>query len=95
MLRDWGQLKPGIIYADSSSALAITKRKGAGKLRHIHINALWIQEKQDRDDTTYANILCTEYPADLMTKHLVRDTVDKYLELLHQGRREGRAESGL
>ena len=51
MLRDWGQVKSGIIYADSSSALAIAKRKGAGKLRHIHISALWIQEKQDREDT--------------------------------------------
>ena len=95
MLRDWGQTKSGIIYADSSSALAIAKRKGAGKLRHIHISALWIQEKQDREDTTYAKVLGTENPADLMTKHLVREKVDKYLALLHQERRERRAESGL
>ena len=95
MLRDWGQMKSGIIYADSSSALAIVKRKGAGKLRHIHISALWIQEKQDREDTTYAKVLGTENPADLMTKHLVREKIDKYLTLLHQERQEGRAESGL
>ena len=53
------------------ATLAIAKRKGAGKLRHIRVSALWIQEKQDREDTTYAHILGTDNPADLMTKHLV------------------------
>ena len=33
----------GVVYADSSASLAIAKRKGAGKLRHININCLWIQ----------------------------------------------------
>ena len=64
-------------------------------MHHIHISALWIQAKQDREDTTYAKVLGTENPADLMTKHLVREKVDKYLALMHQERREGRAESGL
>ena len=95
MYRDWGSIKTGIVYADSSSALAIAKRKGAGKLRHIHISALWIQEKQDREDTTYAKILGSDSLADLMTKTLVREKIDKYLALLHQVRMEGRADSGL
>ena len=95
MMRDWGWLKAGIIYADSSSALAIAKRRGAGKLRHIHISALWIQEKQDREEAVYAKVLGTENPADLMTKHLVREKVDKYLAVMSQCRKDGRAESGL
>ena len=40
MLRDWGMTASGIIYADSSAALAIANRKGAGKLRHIHVSSL-------------------------------------------------------
>ena len=47
MMRDLGIEKGGVIYADSSAALAIAKRKGAGKLRHINISCLWNQEKQD------------------------------------------------
>ena len=31
MMRDWGQEKASTIYADSSVALAVAKRKGAGK----------------------------------------------------------------
>ena len=34
------------MYArDSSAALAISNRRGSGKLRHIAIGLLWIQEK--------------------------------------------------
>ena len=47
LLRDWGVESGGIIFADSSAALAIAKRKGAGKLRHIHVSSLWIQDVQD------------------------------------------------
>ena len=46
-MRDWGVDSSGVVYADSSAALAIANRKGAGKLRHINISCLWIQEKQD------------------------------------------------
>ena len=40
MLRDFGADSSGVVYADSSAALAIAKRKGAGKLRHINVNSL-------------------------------------------------------
>ena len=40
MLRDFGVESEGVIYADSSAALAIAKRKDAGKLRHVNINCL-------------------------------------------------------
>ena len=35
MAQDWGHQMGVTLYADSSAALAIAKRKGAGKLRHI------------------------------------------------------------
>ena len=42
MMRYWGVDSSGVVYADSSAALAIANRKGAGKLRHINITASWI-----------------------------------------------------
>ena len=95
MMCDWGQRKTGIIFADSSAALAIAKRKGAGKLRHIHVGALWVQEKQDREDAVFQKVLGTENPADLMTKRLVREKIDKCMSQLSQHRSQGRAKSGL
>ena len=68
MLRDGGQEVESTLYADSSAALAIAKRKGAGKSRHSSFSALWIQDVQDREGGEYTKILGTEKPADLMTK---------------------------
>ena len=85
----------GTIYADSSAALAIAKRKGAGKLRHIHINSPWVQERQAVGDIAFAKILGTENPADLVTKLLVKDKIDKCMAKIGQVRREGRADCSL
>ena len=43
MLRYLGVETSGVVYADSSVALAIDKRKGAGKLRRINVSSFWIQ----------------------------------------------------
>ena len=95
MFRDWGRETTTTLYADSSAALAIAKRKGAGKLRHINVSALWIQDIQDREGAEYTKILGTENPADLMTKYLARDVIDKHMSSLGQVFQEGRANKGL
>ena len=95
MMADWGRDKKGTLYADSSAAVGIANRKGAGKLRHININTLWVQEVQDKQGVTYQKVLGTENPADLMTKYLTRDVINSHMERLGQEVREGRAEKGL
>ena len=45
-MKDWGVESSGVVYVDSSAA----HRKGAGKLRHINVSSLWIQEKKDLRD---------------------------------------------
>ena len=95
LLRDWGEEATATLYADSSAALAIAKRKDAGKLLHINVSALWIQDVQDREGAEYAKILGTENPADLMTKYLVRDKIDKHMSTVGQVFQSGRAEKGL
>ena len=94
-MRDWGVESSGVVYADSSAALAIANRKGAGKLRHINVSSLWIQEKKDLHDLEIRKVLGTENPADLMTKYLTRAVMDTHLDFLSQRREAGRAKSGL
>ena len=43
---EWRHPVCGGVYADSTAALAIAKRKGCGKLRHINVGLLWVQEKK-------------------------------------------------
>ena len=80
MLRDFGRESEGVVYADSSAALAIAKRKGAGKMRHINVNSLWIQERQNEKDLELRKVLGTENPADLMTKFVPKAKAEASVE---------------
>ena len=95
MAKDWGHDLGVNLYADSSAALAIAKRKGAGKLRHINVSALWIQDIQDREGAQYLKIEGTKNPADLMTKYLTRDKIDACMQSICQEVMSGRANAGL
>ena len=51
----WGLAMKGNIFADSSAALAIAKR-GSGKMRHVNIGTLWIQEKNETGELQYTKV---------------------------------------
>ena len=95
MLRDFGVESGGIVYADSSAATAIANRKGAGKLRHININCLWIQEQQDTKQLELRKALGTDNPADMMTTHIARQSLGKCMRHLNQFHVTGRAKARL
>ena len=42
---DWGVSLRGRVHVDSSAAIGVAQRRGNGKLRHVRVGTLWIQEK--------------------------------------------------
>ena len=80
---------------DSSAALAVTKRKGNGKMRHIKVGMLWVQDKQEDGELEYSKVAGADNPGDLFTKHLGKATIDKHMEVLGQVYQDGRAHKGL
>ena len=68
MAADLGADLKMVMYADSSAAIAIAKRRGAGKLRHINIGLLWIQEKAEKAEVTIKKVKGICNPYDMMTK---------------------------
>ena len=95
MIQDLGCNVKGIVYADSSAALAIADRKGSGKLRHINIRQLWIQEKQRKDEIELRKIKGSMNPADLLTKYLTSNRTSDLARRLGQRVLEGRANIAL
>jgi hypothetical protein len=79
MAQEWDIELAGEVLVDSSAALGATKRKGNGKLRHVRVGLLWIQQKSEEGEIKYEKVLGTENPADLMTKHLSKN-VSVYLQ---------------
>ena len=83
------------IYADSSAALAVAARRGSGKLRHINVGLLWVQEKNRQKELRFEKVLGTENPADAMTKGVKREVLDKHTKAMQQVFPAGRASKGL
>ena len=92
---DWGEQLEGHVHIDSSAAIGIIGRRGSGKMRHVKVGMLWIQEKQEAGEMKYTKILGSENPGDLMTKYLGQKVIDKLMPELSQSFSEGRACSGL
>ena len=80
LARDWGVELEGRIYVDSSAAIGVAKRRGNGKLRHVRVGLLWIQERIEDGDLAMEKVLGTNNPADLMTKNFTRSKINQYME---------------
>ena len=91
--KDLGMFLECEMLADSSAALGIAQRAGVGKVRHLRTQGLWVQEVRASGRIAYKKVLGTKNPADLLTKHLVGEIIDKHIEAIGQEFREGRAEA--
>ena len=54
----------------ASADLGTVKRRRNGKLRHVKIGMVWIQEKQEPGYLEYSKVFGLNNPADLMTTNL-------------------------
>jgi hypothetical protein len=72
----------GHIGCDSAAAIGIINRTGAGKLRHIKVQYLWLQQRVREGDLQVSKVPGVDNPADLFTKHLDEETMKKHLARL-------------
>ena len=49
LLEDFGITTTAALRLDASAALGILQRKGVGKVRHLDVGCLWLQEKETRE----------------------------------------------
>ena len=70
MALDFGYSLNAVVHSDASAALAIAQRKGLGKVRHLKVQYLWIQDRIKHGDLSVVKVWGKDNPADLMTKHL-------------------------
>jgi len=95
MCQEWRLVQKEVastLFADASAALCIAKRQGAGKMRHINVKSLWLQEKELQAELLYHKIKGEDNPADGLTKHVRQELAAKYADLV--GVRLGRDRAG-
>ena len=81
------------VFTDSSAAIGICKRTGIGKVRHLATGQLWVQDRIRTKDFELFKVAGEDNPADMLTKHLTRETLDKHLNFAGMERQTGRAET--
>ena len=73
--------EPIAIRTDASAAIGIANRVGIGKVRHIEVNQLWLQEKVYQGEITIHKVKGEENIADALTKNVERKTLEEHIRL--------------
>ena len=93
LLTDLGYTPELEVHADSAAAIGICRRSGIGKVRHLAVGQLWVQERLREKAFRLFKVAGEENPGDLFTKHLGRDAVEGHLARLGLRRLSGRPTS--
>ena len=72
----------GHLHSDSSAAIGMSHRRGLGKVKHLHTQYLWVQERVRSGDFLLHKERTDRNRADLMTKYLTRPVMDKFMAMI-------------
>ena len=78
----WGYTPSIELQIDASSAIAIGSRHGLGKIRHMELKYLWLQQLVATKHVRFIKVKGTEHPPDIGTKHLSREALAKCIEMV-------------
>ena len=81
------------VYSDAYAALGIARRRGLGRVRHLDVEDLWVQEKIRNGEVQLEKVPGSENMADALTKQLARPLLVKHMSAMNLQPEQGRAES--
>ena len=91
MYRDLGLEIKLNLFTDATGAKGIATRRGLGKLRHVDVHLLWLQQQVASGIFKVYKVDGKQNPADLYTKYLSQDDMKKHMKRVHFWYAEGRA----
>ena len=71
------------IYVDSTASKAVASRIGIGKIRHLEVRYLWVQDEVTRGKLHLRKVWGKDNPADVLTKALGFSEVARLLQIVH------------
>ena len=79
LLADFGVTVEVVIRTDASAAIGIVRRAGFGKLRHLNVRYLWLQDHVKNETLALHKAGGTDNPADVATKHFCAESLRRHL----------------
>ena len=83
------------VYTDASAAIGMAQRKGSGKVRHIDVGMLWIQQHCKNGTVEVNKVAGKSNPADIFTKRVPAEVMWGHMKAMGFESREGRAEAAV
>ena len=93
LLADMGINLSVRLHTDATTGRAIATRRGLGKVRHIAVNELWLQEQVEKEAVTIFKIKNKFNLADLLTKYLTRDEIEHIIDYMQHSFMTGRSQA--
>ena len=90
LLKDLGLGAKLAIRSDATAAIGIVGRVGLGKVRHLAVADLWVQQAARKGEVEYAKVPGQLNPADMFTKSVDRATMEQHTKFIEQVKLEGR-----
>ena len=90
VLQDLGIELPITLYTDSSAAKGIASRRGLGKVRHIELSELWLQDQVARGKVEVRKIKGEDNLSDSLTKHSSQERIKQTMDGVSQKTAPGR-----
>ena len=91
MAADLGEDVKIVLRSDSAAALGIGGRQGLGKLRHLETCYLWLQDVLSKKRLSIKKVKGCNNPADLGTKHLKFEDIERHLSTIGYSFQDGRS----
>ena len=91
MYSDLGEDVAINLNTDASAAKAIATRRGLGKLRHLAVHLLWLQQRIAVGDLSISKVKGDNNPADIFTKYVSREILLRHLTAMGLYPEQGRA----
>eukprot|EP00972_Heterocapsa_arctica_P046577 6874774-Heterocapsa_arctica.AAC.1 len=68
VLDELGQATSLKVYSDSSAARAVVARRGVGRIKHLAVRDIWLQDQLRDGQIEVKHVGTQDNPADLFTK---------------------------
>ena len=78
------------LKSDASAAIGIASRRGLGKIGHLEVSQLWLQQKVANGDLELIKVNGEDNLADALTKHLGAGDLQRHMVGVGLEEREGR-----
>ena len=92
LYRDFGEEMSIPIASDATAAIGMVSRLGLGKVRHLAVSDLWLQEKARNGTMQFCKVAGSANPADAFTKAHDLETLRKHMREIGMVKLGGRAE---